>query len=179
MLLGVVNHLFKKLCDLWPVAKEWPASLHIPLQPFHGGHYNGNDCMKLLRGLDKLQKLSEKHRFATADGFIQALSDFKEVVVACFGNDLDPDFESKISNFKRIYTSLQVSITPKVHAVFYHVPQFIKIKKLSLGLFSEQATEALHSNFKPHWARYKRELSNPEYSNQLLKCVVDYNSKKV
>ena len=32
---------------LWPKAKEWPSSLHILIQPFHGGHFNGNDCMKL------------------------------------------------------------------------------------------------------------------------------------
>lgn len=37
LLLGVVNHIFKNLCDLWPRAKEWPPSLHIPIQPYHGG----------------------------------------------------------------------------------------------------------------------------------------------
>ena len=29
LLLGVVNHSIKTLCDLWPKAKEWPSSLHI------------------------------------------------------------------------------------------------------------------------------------------------------
>ena len=97
LLLGVVNHLIKTLCDLWPKAKEWPSSLHIHIQPFHGGHFNGNDCMKLLRGVSKLQLLSEKENFAQAHGFIQTLTLFKDVVTSCFGQNLDPDYESKIA----------------------------------------------------------------------------------
>ena len=45
LLLGVVNHLFKNLCDLWPDAKQWPTTLHLSIQLFHGGHFNGNDCL--------------------------------------------------------------------------------------------------------------------------------------
>ena len=180
LLLGVVNHLIKTLCDLWPKAKEWPSSLHIPIQPFHGGHFNGNDCMKLLRGVSKLQLLSEKENFVQAhDGFIQTLTLFKDVVTSCFGQNLDPGYESKIAQFQQSYIKLPISVTPKAHAVFFHVPQFIKMKKMGLGLFSEQATEALHSNFKVHCDNYKRDSSHPDYAKHLLKCVTEYNSKKI
>ena len=53
------------------------------------------------------------------------------------------------------------------------------MKKTGLDLFSEQATEALQSNFKSHWERYKRDLSHDDYSKQFLKGVVDYNSKNI
>ena len=43
LLLGIVNHFFKNFSDLWPGAKEWPAELHIQFQPYHGGHFKGND----------------------------------------------------------------------------------------------------------------------------------------
>ena len=129
LLLGVVNHLIKTLYDLWPKAKEWPSSLHIPIQPFHGGHFNGNDCMKLLRGVSKLQLLLEKENFAQAHGFPQTLTLFKDVVTSCFGQNLDPDYESKIAQFQQSYIKLPISVTPKAHAVFFHVPQFIKTKK--------------------------------------------------
>ncbi|XP_065641664.1 uncharacterized protein LOC105847267 isoform X1 [Hydra vulgaris] len=177
LLLGVVNHLYKNLCKIWPGAEKWPASLRIPIQPYHGGHFNGNDCMKLLRGLDKLQLVTGYNNFSQAHDFMQPLALFKDVVISCFGNNLDPDYESKISKFKQSYIRLPISVIPKVHAVFYHVPQFIKIKKTGLGLFSEQATEALHSNFKVHWERYKRDSSHLDYASQLLKCVIKYNSK--
>ena len=179
LLLGVVNHLIKTLCDLWPKAKEWPSSLHISTQPFHGGHFNGNDCMKLFRGVSKLQLLSEKEDFAQAHGFIQTLTLFKDVVTSCFGQNLDPDYKSKIAQFQPSYIKLPISVTPNVHAVFFHVPQFIKTKKMGLGLFSEQATEALHSNFKVYWDRYKRDSSHPDYAKHLLKCLTEYSSKKI
>ena len=180
LLLGVVNHLIKTLCDLWSKANEWPSSLHIPIQPFHGGHFNGNDCMKLLRGVSKLQLLSEKENFVQAHhGFIQTLTLFKDVVTSCFGQNLDPDYESKIAQFQQSYVKLPISVTPKAHAAFFNVPLFIKKKKMGLGLFSEQATEALHLNFKVHRDRYKRDSSHPDYAKHLLKCLTEYNSKKI
>ena len=40
----------------------------------------------------------------------------------------------------------------------------------------QQEFEALHSSFKPLWQRYKRDMKNVEYANQILKAVVVYNS---
>ena len=60
LLLGIVNHLFKNLSELWPGAKQWPALLHIQLQPYHGGPFAGNECHKLLQNVDILQRLAEK-----------------------------------------------------------------------------------------------------------------------
>ena len=102
--------------------------------------------MKLLRGLKKLQELAACKKlqelaackkFSQAHSFIQTLSLFKDVAAACFGSILDPDYQSKILKVKQSYLSLPVSVTPKVYAVFFHVPQFIDKKKTGLGLFSE------------------------------------------
>ena len=106
LLLGLVNHLIKTLFDLRLKAKEWPSSLHIPIQTFHSGHFNGNNCMKLLRGVSKLQLLLEKESFAQAHGFIQTLTVFKDVVTSCFGQNLDPDHNSKIAQFQQSYIKL-------------------------------------------------------------------------
>ena len=60
ILLGIVNYFFKNISDLWPGAKEWPAELHIKLQSYHGGHFKGNDCHKLLKNIDILQRIAKK-----------------------------------------------------------------------------------------------------------------------
>ena len=60
LLLGVVNHLYKSLKNVWPKASQWPAALYIDEEPFHGGHFAGNQCYKLLNNLDLLQHLAEK-----------------------------------------------------------------------------------------------------------------------
>ena len=35
LMLGVVNHLFMALRDIWPKADDWPILLHIQPQPYH------------------------------------------------------------------------------------------------------------------------------------------------
>ena len=108
--------LHKNLSDLWPGTKEWPAELHIQLQPYHGGHLAS-------------------------------------------------------------FLFLPILVTPKVHALFYHVEEFVLKHQSSLRIFSEQATETLHSKFNAHWEQYKHCSDHPKYGKQLFNCVVDYNSK--
>ena len=179
LLLGVVNHFFKNLCDLWPGAKKWEVSLHIPIQHFHGDHFNGNDCLKFLKGLDCLEQISEQGNFNLTFDFIKTFSLFKDVVTSCFRNTLDPDYESKIANFKKSYITVPMTVTLEAHPAFHHVPEFLKAKNFGLRLFSEQLTKALHSNFKTHWGRYRRNLDPADYSEHLLSCTIAYTSKKV
>lgn len=180
LLLGVVNHLFKALKEAWPKADDWPRSLHIKSQPFHGGQFAGNECRKLLKNVDVLRQLAEQDCAFNIFGIINTLQKFDAVVSSCFGSTLDPHFASKIQAFRASYLSLQgVSVTPKVHAVFFHVEDVILLKKESLGKYSEHATEALHHSFKYHWERYKKPNNHPEYAKWLKTCMVDFNSKSV
>ena len=49
--------------------------------------------------------------------------------------------------------ALGIPVTPKVHAVIHHVGQFRELKKRDLGPWSEQASEAVHSDFLKLWDR--------------------------
>ena len=164
LLLGVVNHLYKNLSNIWPECKNWPEALNIPLQPFHGGHFQGNHCQKLLKNVDILQEKAEAAAAFAEFPFIDTFRKFEKVVVACFGMQLDKNYQEHIENFRSSYHDLPATITPKVHAVFFHVSQFISQNHKGLGHYSEQATEALHSNFKPHWQRFKRQTTHPEFA---------------
>ena len=178
LLLGVVNHMYKAMTEVWPNVVKWPSALHIQQEPYHGGQFAGNACHKLLSNLDLLQRIAETESAFQVFGIIDALRKFKSVVTACFGMVLEDDFSEKIDRFRDSYLAIMnISVTPKVHAVFFHVKQFIEIKRAPLGVFSEQATESMHHNFSSHWQRYKRDRNHPEYAKRLLSCVVDYNSK--
>ena len=88
------------------------------------------------------------------------------MVHACFGMKLEPDFEDKIHEFKILCEELPISITPKLHILFYHVPEFVKAVNNSLGLYSEQTSELVHHDFGILWnQRYKREIIHPDYEN--------------
>ena len=51
---------------------------------------------------------------------------------------------------------------------------------LGSGVRSEQASESVHSKFSKRWiSGYKRALTHKDYANQLLNCVVAFNSLNI
>ena len=157
ILLGVVNHLFQGLKKIWNQASLWPEMLHIHPSPFQGGdNFNGPSCHKLLQHIDKLEHQAELSSSFQVGPFVRAFRDFRRVVHSCFGMSLDQDFAQHIQNFRDSCDHLPISITPKLHILFVHVPEFINRKNLPLGVFSEQASETVHQDFQKFWdIRYK------------------------
>lgn len=140
----------------------------------HGGVINGNGCRRLLKKADFLQ--------AGAPLVVQPFTDvFRAldlVTSSCFGSDLSNEFIEHIHDFKEKYLSLvdmrYVNVTPKVHAIFHHVPEFC-LKFGALGRHSEQASESVHADFKKTFSKYKIGKHHNEYDKYLLKAVCDYN----
>ena len=96
--------------------------------------------------------------------------------------DLDPAFEQYIEDFKDMYLTLSISVTPKVHILFKHVPDFCKKHGRSLGWYSEQALESCHHDFLRNcWEKqgYKRSIGHPDYAKNLTAAVISYSSKRV
>jgi hypothetical protein len=67
---------------------------------------------------------------------------------------------SNKKTFKNDFLVLNSSVTPKLHAIFFHIPQFCEKEQKGLGFFCEQASEAVHSDFKKTWNRYKTTAYN-------------------
>ena len=64
--------------------------------------------------------------------------------------------------------------------IIEHIPQVIQRTGKSLYLSSEQVVEATHAKFDKFWQRYKvLALEKEMHGNQLLKCVIDFNSKNI
>ena len=80
-----------------------------------------------------------------------------------------------IKDFKNSYLQLPVSVTPKAHAVFYHVPEFIALKGTALAfLVSNQQKPCIQSSV-------LNGLGTKETLITLIMgasyCVSDYNRK--
>ena len=73
--------------------------------------------------------------------------DFDAVVESCFSSFLESDYFEKINKFKKSYCDLSISITPKVHAVFF---MFCKKHKKGLRFFSEEAMESVQEYNSEH-----------------------------
>ena len=147
----------------------------VTRDPYHGGTLNGNSCKRLLEHIDILAADSPLHVLPYVDAFRA----FKKVVRACFSSDLDINFEKAISDFKKSYLDLGISVTPKVHTVFYHVPTFCRRHQVGLGIFSEQASEAVHAKFQKTWVKYSVSPLNESYGSRLLMAVNDFNSSHI
>lgn len=107
--------------------------------------------------------------------FAVALQDFNAIRLACFGQTLANDFALHIARFQTTCQFLQLNVTPKMHALFHHVPTFCSKSGKALGSFSEQTVESAHSDFEATWQRYRRPFNHPQYAASLLQAVVNYN----
>ena len=70
-------------------------------------------------------------------------------------------YQTFINEFEKAYFLLQIPISPKVHVLVRHLPEFLRMYPHGLSLYSEQANESLHHDFAVVYERYK--VSNVNY----------------
>ncbi len=101
---------------------------------------------------------------------VKCLRLFEKVVEATFGHVLSSNYEEVISQFGVSFTTIMstfhISMTPKIHVLVHHIPQFIRMTQIPLGLISEEVVERYGVN----WT-YNRNLPN-----RFLHSVIHYNS---
>jgi hypothetical protein len=174
LMLGAVNKIYDELNRIWgdDLAYKFAAKHNITRIGYHGGSMEGNQCKMILSKVKLLmtELPPPLHKFGHA---LDALDCVRK---SCFGVDLDDGYLVHIDKFQTAYLALNVSVTPKVHAIFQHVPEFCKQNNSGLGRFSEQASESVHADFKHTWQRYAVPLTHPKLGDQLLRATVKYNS---
>ena len=131
----------------------------------------GNQCKAVLQRAGELLEVLPDH----LKNFASTLTTFNTVRNACFGKYLLPNYKDEITSFHKEYLKLNLSVTPKVHALICHVPQYCDNTGMGLGISSEQASEAVHADFKRVWERYCLPPNHPRHGDQLLRAAVKYN----
>ena len=174
LMLGVVNTLIKHmLLDCPTDVEAWIQVCNVQRDLTHRGPtFKGNSCNILLKKIDLLRSSC----CIKCVKYVHTFKCFGSVVQDCFGERLKETYLKSISDFKDSYMALAIPVTPKVHAVFYHVSQFCKKVQSSLGFYSEQAVESLHHDFAQIWSKYKVSKNNELYASRLLRAVSEYNS---
>ena len=176
LMLGPVNHLYDELNKVWPESEEWLRSCNVKKADYHGGKFEGNECRKLLDNVHKLTELCP----ADFSPYVDAFEKLNDVVHSCYGNDLLPDYDLNINDFKDAFLQLKISVTPKVHAIFFHIEDFCSLTKMGLGPWSEQASESVHQEFSKCWKKYTiKSTDNPLYGIKLLEAVQMFNSLNI
>ncbi len=68
-------------------------------------------------------------------------------------------------------------MTPKVHVLVHHVPEYVRRTGIQLGPTSEQAPESQHTFFDIFYHRFKVNCKNsPVFRERFLNAVLHGNS---
>ena len=172
LMLGPVNHLYNELSKVWSHSERWLNSCNVKKADYHGGQFEGNECRKLLDNVHKLRELCPPQ----LRQYVETFDKLNDVVHSCYGNDLLPDYDLNIDEFKNDFLQLNISVTPKIHAIFFHIEEFCSLTKMGLGPWSEQASESVHQEFSKCWDKYKvKHTDHPLYGQKLLEAVQMFN----
>lgn len=168
--MGVTNYLLTQCKKIDSEnLEEWLESRSLSRQGLHGS-FNGNDCKRIMENShDLAKKLS-----AEAVHFAQILEAFNSLVDACFGTQLDESWSEKHEHFFWLLERHDIKFTPKLHSLKFHVPEFINEHQRPLGLYSEQASESIHHEWKKFIDNYAHSSihSNQHY---LLRAITKFN----
>ena len=81
-------------------------------------------------------------------------------------------YQTFIYEFEKAYSLLQIPISPEVHVLVCHLPEFLRMYPHGLSRYSEQANESLHHDFAVVYGRYKVSNVNHLYCTKLLLSVI-------
>lgn len=181
---GNFNTMYKGLIEVWGLTntQRWPTALGVMREEYHDGNFAGNPCKILLseKSLQKLTDLAGNDSRVLA--FIEAFRALNAMVDECFGLYYNPDVDHKAlaNTYREKYLALNISVTPKAHAVMFHVVEFMDIVEDSLGIYAEQACETLHSKWEKTWRWFG--VRNPDhwdYCRKLGRAMADFSGKRL
>ncbi len=112
---------------------------------------------------------------------VECLEALHHVVVGGFGQILDPETEIDVSTFKETFMEAvrthNPRMTPKVHLLVHHVPEYVHRTVIQFGPTSEQAPKSQHTFFDIFYHRFKVNCTNhPVFRERLLNAVLHYKS---
>ena len=155
--MGLVNWAVEFLYKVVPKADLLVKMTQkgITVHGYHGGGLDGVNSNLFLKHLNHLEDESDP-RVAP---IFQMLRNFCVVKRSCFGinlssiygDDIDM-FNSSVHNLiKFANEELKIKLFPtwKIHILVLHLKPFLDLKKVGLGIYCEQTTEAAHAIMKP------------------------------
>lgn len=177
LLIGAVSTLYKRMEERFPETdQKLLEDSNITPSNYYGGSFTGNDSQLLLKNIDSLATNCPVDCLP----FLKVFRSLDQVVHSCFSSSLGANFDELIHRYRDDYISLGISVTPKIHAIFYHVSQFCHLKKEGLGKYCDQSSESVHRDFCQFWKNYMiKDFGHFRYADRLFRAVLAYNGRHV
>jgi hypothetical protein len=143
----------------------------------------GNNSKKLLEKVEAIEKECPQRCLP----IVNLLRAFKPVVEGTMGQDLVDDFEEKIGayghefvnaeqNLLTLDSDIKLPKTWKIHAILFHLPQFLTRVKCGMAQYSKQTMESIHHKMKATFARFCVSEDNSSHGERLLRSVIEFCS---
>ena len=187
LLMKIVTVCSLLLCN-GALVSEWFKKNGISFHGYNGGGLDGRNSNKVLK------KLSDLNIFVTENcpeylPVVGLLFKFEQVVFACFGMNLVDMYQLTIEEFSNelkfatVYVEKNLNSNLrfgwKGHILLHHVQPFLDHTQTSLGVYSEQCSEAVHCNFKKTYQRYASNEDHEDHGIKLKKAVSSYSSMRI
>ena len=151
-----------------------------------GGALNGKGVEKVIseKGLSDLTNMLPD---SVAEPVVKYLRSIRAVYKICVSKSLDPDYQTVFDEFWKNFLVLkehpdiQLSMTPKVHDIVHHIPQYFEMTATTLRNTSEAYIETLHQSLARSELRHGCKTRSDYGSNQHVKnilystCVFAFN----
>lgn len=170
LLLRVTNNLIEQIVKIDETnLNDWLKKLGVLRQGAFAA-FKGNQCKTIIeKGVELSETLIEP---AKHYGII--LAALNRLVDDCFGQTLNSKWEQSHEIFFSLLKQYDIKLTPSMHVLKYHVPEFIANNQSALGLYSEQAGESIHGEWQKFWEKFKN-ASNDTKDYALLRAVAKFN----
>ena len=183
-LVLATNTLIDIIKKVWEFGtKEWLKLALADFKDYFGGTLEGNQCSKVLDNYGYLANLAMQHGRLDIMPFVRVFKALCGIKKACFGAELDPEFESICDEFKDSLLDLdqihKASITTKFHMLFIHVKQYCRMTGRTFKLISEQALESSHRAWKKHVEKFWVSPNNPMFLMWILRAFETWNSNAI
>ncbi len=176
--LGLANLIFNSLFTRNLNLEEHSAAQRgITRREYLGESFEGRQCLKLPSCSAFLKELVPPLDHSQTE----CLEALYRVVANVFSRILDQEFENGTNTFEetfmRAMRTHNLWMTPKVHVLVYHVPEYVRRSGVPLGFTSEQALEIQHRFFDIFCHRFKVNCTKSLiFRERLLNTVFHYNS---
>ena len=127
--LGVVNDALEELGKRWDGLEDWLRAKGILFVPYHGMCLEGKECSRVVSAVDDLEGHLPDH----LRPFCSYLRSFGAVMASTFGLLPKPSWQEDLDRMRMEFLSLKrlfgMRETPKLHLLFQHVPDFIRLSE--------------------------------------------------
>ncbi len=138
----IVNILFTRNPNL---EEQIADQLGIVRKEYHEKSFEGRQCSKPLYCSAFLKEVAPP----SDPPLVECLEALHRIVVGVFGQILDPETENDISTFEETFLGAMRThnprMTPKVHMLIHHEPEYVRRTGIQLGSTSEQAPKSQHT----------------------------------